>query len=74
MCIRREVGYACIIARCGAHRGWLLESLLACAAVQVNINVECTFVKDMLRGDDAYEMRLKYLAQNAEQYPYKEDD
>lgn len=42
--------------------------------LQVNINVECTFVKDVLRGDDTYEMRLKYLAQNAEQYPYKEDD
>lgn len=40
----------------------------------MNINVECKFVKDMLRGDDAYEMRLKFLAQNAEQYPYKEDD
>ena len=43
-------------------------------SLQVNINVECSFVKDVLRGDDTFEMRFKYLAQNAEQYPYKEDD
>ena len=42
--------------------------------VQVNINVECTFVKDMLQGDDAYEMRLKLISQNAEAYPFRDDD
>lgn len=42
--------------------------------VQVNINVECKFVKDMLQGDDVYEMRLKCLRQNAESYPYKDED
>ena len=42
--------------------------------VQVNINVECAFVKDMLQGDDVYEMRLKFLQQNAESYPYKDED
>ena len=40
---------------------------------QVNIDVECTWVRDMLRGDDAYEMRLKMLASHNESYPFKDE-
>lgn len=42
--------------------------------VQVNINASCNFVKDVLRGDDVSEMRLKLLSQKSEVYPYTEDD
>ena len=42
--------------------------------VQVNINASCNFVKDILRGDDVSEMRLKLLSQKSEVYPYTEDD
>ena len=45
-----------------------------CDAMQVNIMVECAFVKDALKGDDAYELRLKFLAQAAETYPYRDED
>ena len=41
---------------------------------QVNINASCHFVKDVLRGDDVSEMRLKLLSQKSEVYPYTEDD
>ena len=43
-------------------------------AAQVNINVACQFVKDVLRGDDVSEIRLKLLSQTYEAYPYKDDD
>ena len=46
--------------------------LLACC--QVNIRVECTIAKDTLKGDDATELRLKLLSQEAESYPFKDDD
>jgi hypothetical protein len=42
--------------------------------LQVNIMVECAFVKDVLKGDDLYELRLKFLTRNAETYPYREED
>ena len=50
---------------CGVIRG---------ALEMVNLDVECSFVKDGLRGDDATEIRLK-LNKPAlpEQYPFKED-
>ncbi len=41
---------------------------------QVNITVSCSFVKDVLRGDDVSELRLKLLSQMHEIYPYREDD
>lgn len=43
-------------------------------SMQVNMDVECSFVKDMLRGDDVYEMRLKLLSSSTESYPFKDDD
>ena len=45
---------------------------LCCA--KVNISVACNFVKDVLRGDDVSELRLKLLSQMHETYPYKDDD
>lgn len=42
--------------------------------LQVNIRVECTLAKDTLKGDDATELHLKLLSQEAESYPFKDDD
>lgn len=50
---------------CGVIRG---------ALEMVNMEVECSFVKDALRGDDATEIRLKLIAAQPESYPFKDDD
>jgi hypothetical protein len=42
--------------------------------VQVSMKTEVTWVRDMLRGDDAYEMRVKLIKQVPEEYPYKDDE
>ena len=42
--------------------------------LQVNIRVECTVAKDTLKGDDTTELHLKLLSQEAESYPFKDDD
>ena len=47
---------------------------LLCICLQVNIRVECTVAKDTLKGDDATELHLKLLSQEAESYPFKDDD
>ena len=44
------------------------------ALEMVNLDVECAWVRDVLAGDDANEMRLKLLSSAAEAYPYKDDD
>ena len=43
------------------------------SSAQVNMDVECSWVKDMLRGDDCYEMRLKLVAAHNESYPFKDE-
>lgn len=50
---------------CGVIRG---------ALDMVNIQVECFFLKDVLRGDDTTEIRLKLIGAQPEQYPFKDDD
>ena len=50
---------------CGIIRG---------ALEMVNVEVECTFVKDALRGDDSTEIRLKLISATPEVYPFKDDD
>lgn len=42
--------------------------------LQVNIKVECSIVKDSLKGQDSTELYLKLLSQEAESYPFKDDD
>lgn len=42
--------------------------------MQVSINTECSFVRDVLRGSDVSELRLKLLSLNKEEYPFKDDD
>lgn len=50
---------------CGVVRG---------ALEQVSLRVDVHFVKDVLKGDDAYEIRLKLIEHMAEEYPYKDTD
>nr|XP_024377939.1 trafficking protein particle complex subunit 3-like [Physcomitrium patens]PNR53279.1 hypothetical protein PHYPA_009655 [Physcomitrium patens] len=50
---------------CGVLRG---------ALEMVSMRTEVKFVKDMLRGDDAFEIRLKLLEHVPEEYPYKNDE
>jgi hypothetical protein len=38
------------------------------------MEVDCTFVKDMLRGDEVNEMRLKLISSSPEVYPFKDDE
>ncbi len=42
--------------------------------LQVNMQVECDFVKDTLRGDEVNEIRLKLISEGTEAYPFKDDD
>jgi uncharacterized pyridoxamine 5'-phosphate oxidase family protein len=42
--------------------------------VQVSMKTEVTWVRDMLRGDDAFELQVKLLKQVPEEYPYKDDE
>lgn len=50
---------------CGVLRG---------ALEMVSMKTEVRWVRDMLRGDDAYELKLKLLEQVAEEYPYKDEE
>jgi len=59
----RELSYCNLL--CGVFRG---------ALEMLNIRVETWFEKDMLRGDDVYEIRLKLLEVVPEEYPFKDDD
>ena len=43
-------------------------------ALQVNLNVTCQFVRDVLWGDEVSELRLKLISQGTENYPFKDDD
>ncbi|KAL8142525.1 hypothetical protein V2J09_015557 [Rumex salicifolius] len=40
----------------------------------VSMKTEVTWTRDMLRGDDAYEVQVKLLKQVPEEYPYKDDE
>ncbi|KAH7546645.1 hypothetical protein FEM48_Zijuj01G0223400 [Ziziphus jujuba var. spinosa] len=40
----------------------------------VSMKTEVTWLRDMLRGDDAFELQVKLLKQVPEEYPYKDDE
>jgi len=44
------------------------------ATGQVLLRVEVKFVRDMLKGDNAFEMRMKLVEHMGEEYPYKDTD
>ena len=41
---------------------------------QVSMKTEISWIRDMLRGDDAFELQVKLLKQVPEEYPYKDDE
>ncbi|KAL5724492.1 hypothetical protein ACHQM5_007747 [Ranunculus cassubicifolius] len=52
----------------------ILSGVIRGALEMVSMKTEVTWVRDMLRGDDAYELRLKLVKQVPEEYPYKDDE
>lgn len=42
--------------------------------LQVNMDVECWFVQDMLKGADCYELRLRLKEHRDESFPFKDDE
>lgn len=48
---------------------------LRCAGcvVQVNMEVEARVVGDMLKGDDAHELRLRLKEHKDEQFPFNDE-
>lgn len=38
------------------------------------MDVDCKLVQDMLKGDDAYEIRMRLKEHRDEAFPYKDDD
>ncbi|RRT70990.1 hypothetical protein B296_00035988 [Ensete ventricosum] len=48
--------------------------VIAKVLLLVSMKTEVTWVRDMLHGDDAYELRVKLLKQVPEEYPYKDDE
>ncbi|EXC05107.1 hypothetical protein L484_011896 [Morus notabilis] len=41
---------------------------------KVSMKAEVTWIRDVLRGDDAFELQVKLLKQVPEEYPYKDDE
>ncbi|KAK3427135.1 hypothetical protein EUGRSUZ_F03430 [Eucalyptus grandis] len=41
---------------------------------KVSMKTEVTWIRDVLRGDDAFELQVKLLKQVPEEYPYKDDE
>lgn len=57
------------------HVGCVISfSTKVCLHLQVSMKTEITWIRDMLRGDDAFELQVKLLKQVPEEYPYKDDE
>ncbi|KAL1206508.1 hypothetical protein V5N11_027081 [Cardamine amara subsp. amara] len=52
----------------------VLSGVIRGALEMVSMKTEVTWTRDVLRGDDAYELQVKLLKQIAEEYPYKDDE
>ncbi|MBA0684203.1 hypothetical protein Goari_025798, partial [Gossypium aridum] len=52
----------------------ILSGVIRGALEMVAMKTEVTWIRDMLRGDDAYELQVKLLKQVPEEYPYKDDE
>ncbi|KAG2301948.1 hypothetical protein Bca52824_030599 [Brassica carinata] len=52
----------------------VLSGFIRGALEMVSMKTEVTWTRDVLRGDDAYELQVKLLKQVAEEYPYKDDE
>ena len=56
------------------HYSNILCGVIRGALDMVNIEVECSFAKDVLCGDNTTEIHLKFIEAQTEQYPFKDDD
>ena len=70
----RWCGPSALHACTGVHWTTSIGQTNQLVCLQVNIRVECTIAKDTLKGDDVTELHLKLLSQEAESYPFKDDD
>lgn len=52
----------------------ILSGVIRGALEMVSMKTEVTWARDMLRGDDANELRVKLLKQIPEEYPFKDDE
>ncbi|KAA8526943.1 hypothetical protein F0562_008828 [Nyssa sinensis] len=52
----------------------ILSGVIRGALEMVSMKTEVTWVRDVLRGDDAFELQVKLLKQVPEEYPYKDDE
>ncbi|GAA0138415.1 hypothetical protein LIER_00167 [Lithospermum erythrorhizon] len=52
----------------------VLSGVIRGALEMVSMKTEVTWLRDMLRGDDAYELQVKLRKQVPEEYPYKDDE
>ncbi|KAI7993262.1 Trafficking protein particle complex subunit 3 [Camellia lanceoleosa] len=52
----------------------ILSGIIRGALEMVSMKTEVTWLRDMLRGDDAFELQVKLLKQIPEEYPYKDDE
>ncbi|PKA64081.1 hypothetical protein AXF42_Ash005093 [Apostasia shenzhenica] len=52
----------------------ILSGVIRGALEMVSMKTEVTWVRDILHGDDACELRVKLVKQIPEEYPYKDDD
>ncbi|RXH82961.1 hypothetical protein DVH24_003459 [Malus domestica] len=52
----------------------ILSGVVRGALEMVSMKTEISWIRDMLRGDDAFELQVKLLKQIPEEYPYKDDE
>ena len=71
----RHPGIACrIIQLCHQTAKLYVASDVFRGCLQVKMKVDCNIVKDVLKGDEVTELRVKLLSIENEIYPYKDDD
>ncbi|KAL6538408.1 hypothetical protein OROGR_012396 [Orobanche gracilis] len=58
----------------GLHYCNILSGVVRGALEMVSMKTEVTWLRDMLRGDDVFELQVKLLKQVPEEYPYKDDE
>ncbi|XP_061341787.1 uncharacterized protein LOC133288108 [Gastrolobium bilobum] len=52
----------------------ILSGVIRGALEMVSMKTEVSWVRDMLHGDDVFELQVKLLKQVPEEYPYKDDE
>ena len=52
----------------------ILPGAIRGALDAVNVEASCDLMRDTAKGDDATELRLRFVTAKLEQYPFKDDD